>query len=620
MKLKKLLSFLIFSSLLTGCNPKPESTSSSSSSTSTSTSTSTSVAPEEVDIKLLATSDTHGKFGTHDYALDSEDTNGGLTKVATYVKEARSKNPNTILIDAGDNIQDNSADIFLEDAYLKDDAVHPMIKAFNKMGYDISVTGNHEYNFGLDILKKIIKSNKATTLVNNVKDKEGKPLGESYKIIEKGGVKIAFIGMVTPNIKTWDSANLQGCTITDPVVETKKIIAQIKDKADAIVAVSHMGIENEYGVLNSGVRDLATQCPELTAIISAHDHSQIAQNIADGKNALINGVLVIQNANAAKSVGEIDLKFVKNNGKWKLSDSSSKSVSMKTVEPDAELTRILAADNTYAINDAQTVIGNASSDFQGENEVPGIPDTMLKDTALVDLINKVQMHYANARVSAAAVFRADASLKQGNIKKKDLANIYNYQNTLYSLNMNGKQLKKFMEWSASFFTQYKERDLTIGFTSRLYNYDMFQGVQYDIDVSKPNGSRILNLKWEDTDKLVKDDDKFVIAVNNYRATTGLLKYGGGIFEKGDELPTLKEVDIEQGVGVRELIGRYIKEQRNQTIDPECNNNWRIVGTNFDPDKRQALINAIKAGTVKVPASADGRIINNRALTENDIPA
>ena len=192
--------------VLAGCSTQSsapsEATSQSAESSAKQEASSEAPKKETMDLQILATSDLHGKFDPWDYALNEESKSGSMAQVASAVKELRTDN--TILVDAGDTIQDNSADLFF------DEEIHPMSLAMNEIGYDVWVTGNHEYNFGGDVLKKVISQQKAKVLTGNVKDPEGKPLADGYTIIEKGGAKIGIIGMVTPNITRWDSANLEG--------------------------------------------------------------------------------------------------------------------------------------------------------------------------------------------------------------------------------------------------------------------------------------------------------------------------------------------------------------------------------------------------------------------------
>ena len=182
-----------------------------------------------------------------------------------------------------------------------------------------------------------------------------------------------------------------------------------------------------------------------------------------------------------------------------------------------------------------TPIGQlVGGDLAPENEIDCLPQPMVQDTALLDFINEVQMYYTDARVSATALTSMTSQMREGTIRKCDMASIYTYQNTLYKLQMNGWQLRQFMEWSAAFFKTWEPGDVTIAFDSsvRYYLYDAFAGVKYDLDISKQPGNRIQNLTWMDG-RPVEDDDSFVVAVNNYRATTQLLAYAD-IFKEGDE--------------------------------------------------------------------------------------
>lgn len=561
---------------------------------------------ETVDLQILATSDLHGKFAPWDYALNEESTSGSLAQVSTAVKELRTDN--TILVDAGDTIQDNSSDLFF------DEEMHPMSLAMNEMGYDIWVTGNHEYNYGGDVLKKIISQQKAKVLTGNVADPEGNPLADGYTIIDKGGVKVGIIGMVTPNITRWDSANLEGWTVTDPVEETKKIIDEIQDETDVLVAVMHMGLENEYGVKNSGAADLANACPELDLIVASHAHQQI-----DGEE--INGVLVVMNKNSAATMAEVHLQMEKGeDGSWTVADRTSQVLDMSTYEPDAELMEKLAPYDERAKKDADVVIGKLEGgDLAPENEIAEIPTAQLQDTALIDLINEVQMYYTGADVSAAALFNMNANLKEGDIRKCDTALVYKYANTLYKMEMTGAQLKKYMEWTAAYYNTWKPGDLTISFNPdiRAYSYDMFAGVNYEVNVANEPGSRIQNLTWPDGTP-VKDEDVFTIAVNNYRASSQLMS-PGEIYAEGEELPKLLEIDVRGDVGgVRELIGLYISDVKGGVITPQVDNNWKIVGNDWDVSKHEEAVKQLKEGKLTIPSSEDGRTPNVKAITEADL--
>lgn len=559
------------------------------------------------DLQILATSDLHGKFVPWDYALNEESKSGSVAQLSTAIQKKRTDN--TILVDAGDTIQDNSADIFL------DDDIHPMISAMNSLQYDVWVTGNHEYNYGMDTLKKVIKQQKAKVLTGNVYDANGTPLADSYTIIERNGVKIGIIGMVTPNITRWDSVNLKDWTVTNPVDETKKVIKEIEDQTDVLIAVEHIGIKNEYGVEGSGAEDLAKACPELDVIVAAHEHQQVA-------GETINGVLVVENKNSGATLSEIHIMLKQDkDGNWSIQEKTSESLDISSFDPDEDLMKKLEPFDKKAKEDANTVIGNLKGgSLAPDNEIQEIPSAQIQDTALIDLIHEVQMYYTDADVSSAALFNMNANLQEGEIRKCDTSLVYKYANTLYKLEMTGAQLKKYMEWSASYYNTYQPDDLTISFNEeiRAYNYDMFEGVNYEIDIANPPGSRIKNLTWPDGTP-VKDDDVFTIAVNNYRANSQLLSEGE-IFAEGEDLPKLLEMDVKGEIGgIRELLGLYISDVKNGIIEPHVNNNWKIVGNSWDPELHKQVVQLVNDGKITIPSSEDGRTPNIKSITKNDIP-
>lgn len=571
-------------------------------------------------LQILATSDTHGKFVPYDYSTNSEDNSGSLAQLDTAVKELRSKNPdNTILVDDGDIIQDNSESLFLNEK-------NPMILAMNQMGYSTITLGNHEFNFGMDTLKKVMGSAKATILCGNVYDKDGKRVYAPYKIVTtKAGIKVGIIGMTTPNITRWDSVNLKDYKVTNPVEETKKIIPQIKDKVDIMIAVVHMGEDPEYNEPGSGAKELADACPELTAIVAGHAHASV-------KGDTENGVLIVEPTNAGKQLAKIDITLSKQNGKYKVNKKASELKDMKDYKADADLLKILAPYDKTAKDDANTVVGKLQGgDLVKADEIEGIPTSQIECTPMIDLINKVQMYYGQkiskdnkpVDVAAAAAFNSYANIKEGSIKKADTALIYKYDNTLWVFEVTGKQLKKYMEWSASYYNTYKDGDLTLSFSPdiRGYNYDMFTGVKYDVDVSKAPGSRIVNLtKMDGT--AIKDTDTLRLAVNNYRGQTQLTK-AGTVYEEGEELPKVlyKSEDTMGDSGrLRDLIRDYIVNVKGGTITPLSDNNWKVIGNNWNKDYRASAVKFINAGKIAIPVSKDGRTPNVAPVTKTMVDA
>ena len=561
---------------------------------------------KEIDIQILATSDLHGKFYPYDYAINEESKSGSLTQIATAVKKYRTDN--TIIVDVGDTIQDNYSEMFFKDK------IHPMMLAMNEIGYDIWAIGNHEFNYGVENLKNIMNQSTSKVLIGNLYNPDGTSFADSYTIIEKDGVKIGVIGMCTPNITKWDSVNLKDYIVTDPVEETKKIVKDLRDKVDVLIATVHMGEENEYDVPNSGANDLANACPELDLIIAAHEHKLVEETY-------VNNVLIVENKSSGATMSKVNIVVEKDKFGCKIVDRKAESIKISEYESDKELSKKLAPYNERAKKEANIIIGELiGGNLVPENEIAEIPQAQIEPTSLIDLINEVQMYYTDAQVSSAALFNIDANLEPGKIKKSDTSLIYKYGNTLYKVQMTGKQLKKYMEWSANYYNTYNPKDLTISFNENVrgFNYDMFSGVDYQIDISEKPGNRIKNLKWTKTGKEVKDDEIFVIAVNNYRVNTHLLSYGE-IYEEGEELPKVLEIDVNGKIGgVRELIGDYIKNVKGGKITPNNPKNWEIIGNNWDEEKHKKAVQMIREGKIKIPSSQDGRTPNVKSITEDDL--
>lgn len=570
-------------------------------------------AEKETTIQIIATSDTHGSFYPWTYATDSERTDGGITKIATVVKQLKAENPNTILIDNGDTLQGNSAQIFFDK-----DEVQPSMAAFNAMGYATMTLGNHEFNYGIETLEKNISGlTNTTVLCGNVYKPNGDRLGEAYKIVECGGIKVAIIGMVTPNIVNWDAGHLKGFKVTSPYDETKAAIKEIQSKklADVIIACEHMGLEGEYG--NDSAAELAKECPELTAIVAGHAHSKIEQEI-------VNNIPITEPGSDASNVSVVTITLQGN----KVKSATTKLVNVADAEPDAELTKLLTPYHEEALEDAHTVIGKLEGgSLIPDATLPGVNQGQLEDNALVDLILDVQMYYAEKsgkipekahHVSGAAIFSATANAKPGDIKRSDTSNIYKYDNTLKTLKITGKELKKYMEWSANYYNTFKDGDLNVSFNQdvRLYNYDMFAGVKYDINISKEAGSRIENLTYTDGTK-VNDKDVVYLTVNNYRCDSVLL---AKLFKEDKDVEVVYDNSSETVSTIRELIGLYIQDVKKGVITPECDQNWKLTGYKIDSEKQAAMIKLVNEGKLELPTSEDGRTPNVKALTWADVQA
>ncbi len=570
-------------------------------------------------IQILATTDLHGRFVPFDYARATY-SDGGLTQIATLVYAERNENPNnTILVDNGDNIQGNYNHLFL------DDESNPMMAAMNNMGYDAFNLGNHEFNFGMDKLKDITSQLKTTKVLCANLYKEGNRVFNPYiiKTLEDG-IKVATIGVVTPHITKWDGPNLSGYDVTNPTIEVGKVINEIEavGGADVYVVTAHMGYESEYGSGDSA-KELAEANPKVNVVIMGHSHMSNLSKTAG--NAIL-----IQPANNAGSLGKVEIKLTKNNdGKYKISNKEGSFISTSKVQEDSTLASILSSYDTRAKADANTSIGKLEGpSLADENEIKDIPESLVKDQGVTDFVNEVQL-YNSAKhlstkgidpksiylVSAAALFDADSNMKSGEIRKSDVSKIYKYDNKLYTIKTTGKQLKTFMEWTAKIYNTFRGGDLTVSLNPdiRLYQYDMFTGVSYEINIAKEPGNRIENLKFQKDGKSVEDNDVVYLSVNNYRYDSILVS----ILEKGTH-EKIYDTNNDSISDMRDLITDYITSTKKGVIKRNVDNNWKLTGIKYDEELRKEAVNLVKEGKLTIPTSADGRTPNVSSLTINDV--
>ncbi|MGL4655267.1 MAG: 5'-nucleotidase C-terminal domain-containing protein [Sarcina sp.] len=572
-------------------------------------------AGEQKKVTILGTTDLHGRFVSYDYAANS-DVDGGLDQIATIVKNEKKTDPNLLIVDNGDTVQGNYNHLFKG-------KTNPMIKAMNVIGYDAFALGNHEFNQGLEELENFkSQANENLKILCANLYKDGKRVYEPYVIKKVNGLDVAIIGVVSPNIVNWDAVHLAGHTTTAPDAEVDKVIDEIEAKggADLYFVSSHVGVNNEYGNGDSAT-DIANKNPEVSGVLAGHSHATV-------ESTAVNNAVISQPRNNGGSVSKFEFTLEEKDGEFKVVEKKSSLINTKGVAEDPELKAALDPEHKVALEDANGVIGTLDKDLAEPNEIKDIPESAISDQGITDLINKVQYHYSTPvvskfadydksyHVSGAALLDAKSNLKAGNITKASIARIYKYDNKLYTIKTNGKQLKKYAEWTASFFNTYKEGDLTISFNPeiRFYNYDMLDGVKYDINVSKEPGKRIENFVYEKDGKAVEDSDIVYLTVNDYRYNTVL---NPKVFDAGEH-EKIQDTGADSVSDVRDMIAVYIEEVAKGQLKREVDNNWKIVGNNWNKDQRAKAVEAINSGKVKIPTSEDGRTPNAKSVTWNDV--
>jgi 2',3'-cyclic-nucleotide 2'-phosphodiesterase / 3'-nucleotidase len=518
--------------------------------------------PERVQITILGTTDLHGNIDPIDYYTNKPD-NRGLAKVATLIKRIRKETPNVLLIDSGDTIQGSPLESF--HGRKNNAPPDPMMLAMNSLNYDSMTVGNHEYNFGLKVLEKARGEAKFPWLSANTYD-QGKQQThyKPYIVKEVAGVKIGVLGLTTPGVPNWDNPpNYAGLEFHEPLAEARKWVPILRDqeKADVVVIAMHMGLEEDLrtGEVTPGqvpheneAIAIANEVPGVDVIFMGHTHRDVP-------SVYINGVLLTQANHWGRHLARADLYLQKAGAGWRMYAKSARTIpSDDHVEPDPEVVKIAEPYDRETQSWLAREIGQSAEELTAT-------DARFRDTAILDLVQKVQLDAGKADVSMVASFNPAARIAKGPVSVRDIAGLYVYENTLVVLEVTGQQLKDALEHSAKYFKAYvpgKPASDLVDDKIPAYNFDIAEGVTYDLDISKPVGQRIQNLRFRG--QPLSPTKKLKLATNNYRVN------GGGGYDMYKNAPVVYRSSEE----IRELIIDWL--EKNKTVPTTPNNNWRII--------------------------------------------
>ncbi|WP_349829207.1 bifunctional metallophosphatase/5'-nucleotidase [Brevibacterium litoralis] len=566
---------------------------------------------DSLSLSVLATTDVHGHALNWDYFSDAPYPAGeelGLSRAKTVVDGIRAERgeESVLLFDNGDFIQGSPLTSYYSatSPVTETGEDHPMALAGDLMGYDAQVVGNHEYNYGLDMLDHYTAAVDYPVLAANALDVDtGEPYSQPTAMIERTvegqTVQIGVLGLTTPGSRIWDKQHLEGeVEFIDPVVAAQEYVPQLEAAgADLVVALSHTGKDPESqtwdpaALYENVATSIATEVPGIDLVIAGHTHRDEPEEIvtrADGSQALIT-----QPNYWSRSVSEVDLTLVPDpvaDGEYTVdwTDSVPSVVPhylQGDVAEDPEMIDTLDTHHAATVDYVNQRIGTATETMSGAT-------SRYEDTAIMDFVGMVMTEnvqagiadteYANLPVLAqTSPFSRDAVFPQGDVTVRDMAGLYIYDNTLSGVTMTGAQLRDYLEFSARYFQQVEEGadfDPTAVTNAYIeadgreipdYNYDAITGVDYDINISRPVGERIENLRHADGTP-VAEDDEFVLAINNYRQS------GGGGFPVED----LEEVYNEL-LPIRESIIDWTVE--NEVIDPAdfFVENWVLTAETLD---------------------------------------
>ena len=520
--------------------------------------------PERVQITILGTTDLHGNINPIDYYTDKAD-NRGLAKVATLIKRVRKEQPNTLLIDSGDTIQGSP----LESFHSRKNNVRtdPMMLVMNSLNYDSMTVGNHEYNFGLKVLEKARGEAKFPWLSGNTYDKGTQRTHyKPYIVKEVAGVKIGIVGLTTPGVPYWDNPpNYAGLEFHEPVAEARKWVSKLRteEKVDVVVVAMHMGLGEDLrtGEVSPGqipheneAIAIAKEVPGVDVIFMGHTHRDVP-------SLYINGVLLTQANHWGRHLARADLYLQKEPSGWRVYAKSARTLPADDrVEPDPEVVKLAEPYERQTQEWLARVVAESPEELTAE-------EARFRDTAILDFVQQVQLEAGKADVSMVASFNQQARIAKGPVTVRDVAELYVYENTLVVLEVTGQQLKDALEHSAKYYNTFEvgsgktPRDL-INEKIPAYNFDIAEGVTYDLDISKPIGSRIQNLRFKG--QPLSPARKLRLATNNYRVN------GGGGYTMYKNAPVVYRSSEE----IRELMIDWLERHKSLPIKP--NNNWRIV--------------------------------------------
>ncbi|MFE5073999.1 bifunctional metallophosphatase/5'-nucleotidase [Streptomyces halstedii] len=546
---------------------------------------------------VMGTTDLHGNVFNWDYFTDGEFDDAqhndvGLAKISTLVNRVREQRGrhNTLLIDAGDTIQGTQLSYYyakIDPITAKRGPVHPMARAMNKIGYDAAALGNHEFNYGIPVLRKFEEQCDFPLLGANALDaKTLRPAFAPYVIKRVRtphgrDVRVAVLGLTNPGIAIWDKANVGGKMVFPGLEEqAAKWVPKLRSMgADVVIVSAHSGSSgtSSYGAQLPYVENaaglVAERVPGIDAILVGHAHAEIPEYVVTNKKTG-KPVVLSEPLKWGQRLTLFDFDLVWEKGRWVVEKVGAQVLNSNTVAEDRAITSLLSGEHRKVVAYVNQVIGTSVA-AMSTAEAPW------KDEPVIDLINLVQAEtvrealaggeYAGLPVlSQAACFSRTASIPAGEVTIKDAAGLYPFENTLEARLLTGAQLKDYLEYSARYYvrtaagTPVDTSKLTNAEDIPDYNYDVVSGVTYDIDIAQPVGSRIVGLSFEGAP--LDPAAEFVFAVNNYRAS------GGGNFP---HVPGAKQLWADSDE-IRNTIIGWVRAKG--SVDPAefASVDWRLT--------------------------------------------
>jgi len=539
-------------------------------------------------ISIIETTDVHGVILPYDF-IEKEKMDFSMASSFNYIKQIRKAKDITLLLDNGDNLQGQPEVYYYN--FIDTIQPHFVAEVMNYMGYDAGTVGNHDVETGHVVYDRLVKAYNFPLLAANAIDiKTAKPYFKPYQIIEKEGIKIAVFGLVTPAIPNWLPQELySGIEFKDMVETARKWMPVIlNEKPDLVVGLFHSGwdrtggkLQNTDNLNENGSATVAYNVPGFNIIFNGHDHKLANEKFV---NSVGDTVLILNGGSRSEKLAEADINFTSGKIKGKRHMKiSGKIINVADFKPDPELITKFMPQYKTIDEYVNRVIGNSSTTISSR-------DSYFGSSAFVDMIQTIQLEITGADISFAAPLSFDVKINKGPITVGVMFKLYRFENMLYTMSLSGEEIQKYLEYSYSEWlnTMKGPDDLLLKlrtgkdgrptltndkawFKNQSYNFDSAAGINYTVDVSKPEGARI-TIKGFTDGRLFEKNKMYKVAVNSYRGNGG-----GGHFTEGAGIPKdelRKRLISSTDRDLRYYILKSI--EANKSINPVPLNNWKII--------------------------------------------
>jgi 2',3'-cyclic-nucleotide 2'-phosphodiesterase / 3'-nucleotidase len=561
--------------------------------------------PQEYSLILVETSDVHGAIFDYDF-INNRQASGSLSKVHSYVKDLK-KDENVILMDNGDILQGQPIVYYYN--FENVTVQHICSKVMNYMQYDVATIGNHDIEAGHAVYDKLKNEFKFPWLAANAVKKDGSPYFEPYKIVLKDGVKIAVLGLITLGIPKWLPEELwSGIEFEDMLESAKKWVPRIleNENPDLLVGLFHAGYDYTYGNVDyetykneNASLIVAEQVPGFDIVFVGHDHYTWNERIEN-----INGdeVIVLGPKNSAKQVVTANVKFKLNaEGKYE------KNIVGNVVEMEE-----LKADSLFNIefrNEFNEVKEFVSKEVGVFCKSVSTHKALYGPSEFIDLIHHIQLEISQADISFASPLSFNSVIDEGSVYVRDMFKLYRFENFLYTINLTGSEIDKYLEYSFSnwfntmeneddhllLFKSQKEGDLekqnSYSLLNNFYNFDVASGIKYTVDLTKPMNDKVTITSMSDN-KLFYMDSTYIVAVNSYRGNGGGGHLTQGVGLSKEELISKRINSTEKDL--RYYMMKWIEEKG--IVEPELKNEWSVIPEKWwmkAKAKDEKLLNPVK---------------------------